>query len=84
MGLVTSTQIIATALGGALVVGVGGQQALVVGGLGSLAIGALGLMALAFVQASGAGEAPVVHLDDAGEAPEPLDAAPDEFRPTPW
>ncbi len=83
MGLVSSTQIIATALGGALVVGVGGKQALVVGGLGSLAVGALGLMALAWVQA-GSGEAPVVHVEDAGEAPpEPVEA-PDEFRPTPW
>ena len=52
MGLVSSTQIIATALGGALVVGVGGQQALVIGGLGSLAVGLLGLIGLAFVSAA--------------------------------
>src|SRR5580765_2581344 len=86
MGLVSSTQIIATALGGALVVGVGGKQALMVGGLGSLAVGALGslavgalgLMALAFVQASASAAPPVVFVEDAGSAPgvdaEPVEA----------
>jgi MFS family permease len=69
MGLLSGTQIIATALGGALVIGVGGQQALVVGGLGSLAVGALGLMTLAFVQASASAEPPVVLVEDAGSAP---------------
>lgn len=52
MGLLSSTQIIATALGGALVAGVGGQQALVIGGVGSLAVGVLGLVGLAFVPAA--------------------------------
>ena len=85
MGLMTSTQIIATALGGALVVGVGGQQALVIGGLGTLAVGALGLMVLAFVQVN-AGEAAVVHVEDAeaGTAPPAPADTQDEFRPTPW
>src|SRR3954453_19726264 len=69
MGLLSGTQIIATALGGALVIGVGGQQALVVGGLGSLAVGALGLMTLAFVQASASAEPPVVLVEDASSAP---------------
>jgi MFS family permease len=54
MGLVSSTQIVATALGGVLVGAVGGQQALVIGGLGSLVIGMLGLLGLAFLPNHGA------------------------------
>jgi MFS family permease len=50
MGLMSGTQIAATALGGALVGALGGQQALVVGGLGSLAVGVVGLVGLGFVR----------------------------------
>ena len=50
VGLVSGTQIAATALGGVLVGAVGGQQALVIGGLGCLAVGLLGLAGLAFVR----------------------------------
>jgi hypothetical protein len=50
MGLMSGTQIAATALGGALVGAVGGQQALVIGGLGSLAVGVVGLIGLAFAR----------------------------------
>jgi MFS family permease len=50
MGLMSGTQIAATALGGALVGAVGGQQALVIGGVGSLAVGVVGLIGLAFAR----------------------------------
>jgi MFS family permease len=49
MGLASSTQIVATAFGGALVGVVGGQQALVIGGVGTLAVGLIGLVGLLLV-----------------------------------
>ena len=78
MGLLSSTQIIATALGGALVAGVGGQQALVIGGVGSLAVGVLGLVGLAFVPAARPGRP-----QDGHDAPPVVlknDPAPDRAR----
>jgi MFS family permease len=63
MGLVSGTQIVATAVGGALVAGIGGQQALMIGGLGSLAVGVLGLIALAFMRSSVATPVPASAQD---------------------
>jgi hypothetical protein len=53
LGLVNTTQIIATMVGGVLVGAAGGQQALLIAGAGTAFAGLIGLLGLSLVRSDG-------------------------------